>query len=430
MPTVRSYPLPPTKLIPNSEFPLLHYPGLLADKADCNAAKVYDLFTSNGWSLQWIWRYGPTQASHYHSTAHECMAVLSGSAKIRFGVADTSDDLEASTHGPAHEDGGIVLDAKAGDVFLIPAGVSHKTHDTSPPAELKLLTPGNGHGIAAENPRQALVETEISGFTMMGAYPEGYAWDSCLGGEHERQMDKVRTLSKPARDPVLGNSPEGICGKRLQRCISGGYRSSVYLLLIQRTVSSKMAFNGPLSADLPKSPYNPDDIPQVLRTWLDSDHETDITSQDSSSTFLHKPMFKTADLQNALIYARNNVVDAVNTFLQTIDLAVDNYQGRISVENMKNAYGGTHTLSFDESYLEDWEWHGEFGELRIFDVKWAKLVKSKTDKEPTLDKRFRRTIAALCRLRTVIEKDDGKLRREILKEQDEGKGPDSVGLKH
>ncbi|KAK5685773.1 hypothetical protein LTR17_026939 [Elasticomyces elasticus] len=406
MPTVRSYPLPPTKLIPNSEFPLLHYPGLLANKADCNAAKVYDLFTCNGWSLQWIWRYGPTQASHYHSTAHECMAVLSGSAKIRFGVADTSDDLEASTHGPAHEDGGIVLDAKAGDVFLIPAGVSHKTHDTSPAAELKLLTPGDGHGIAAENPRQALVETELSGFTMMGAYPEGYAWDSCLGGEHERQMDKVRTLSKPARDPVLGDSSEGIC------------------------VSFKMAFNGPLSADLPKSPYNPDDIPQVLRTWLDSDHEADITSQDSSSTFLHKPIFKTADLQNALIYARNNVVDAVNTFLQAIDLAVDNYQGRISVENIKNAYGGTHVMELDESYLEDWEWQGEMGELRIFEVNWAKLVKSKTDYvESTLDKRFRRTIAVLCRLRTVIERDDGKLRREILKEQDEGKGPDSVGLK-
>ncbi|KAK5747542.1 hypothetical protein LTR17_000185 [Elasticomyces elasticus] len=404
MPTVRSYPLPPTKLIPNSEFPLLHYPGLLADKADCNAAKVYDLFTSNGWSLQWIWRYGPTQASHYHSTAHECMAVLSGSAKIRFGVADTSDDLEASTHDPAHEDGGIVLDAKAGDVFLIPAGVSHKTHDTSPPAELKLLTPGDGHGIAAENPRQALVETEISGFTMMGAYPEGYAWDSCLGGEHEQQMNKVRTLSKPARDPVLGDSPEGIC------------------------VSSKMAFNGPLSSDLPKFPYNPDDIPQVLRTWLDSDHEADITSQDSSSTFLHKPIFKTADLQNALIYARNNVVDAMEPFVKAVQLAMDNYQGRISVENIMNACG-PHVMALDESYLEDWEWQGEMGELRIFDVKWAKLVKSKTDKEPTLDKRFRRTIAALCRLRTVIEKDDGKLRREILKEQDEGKGPDSVGLK-
>ncbi|KAK5697489.1 hypothetical protein LTR97_007627 [Elasticomyces elasticus] len=189
-----------------------------------------------------------------------------------------------------------------------------------------------------------------------------------------------------------------------------------------------MAFNGPLSADLPNFPYNPDDIPQVLRTWLDSDHEADITSQDSSSTFLHKPIFKTADLQNALIYARNNVVDAMEPLVNAVQLAMDNYQDRISVENIVNAYG-PHVMALDESYLEDWEWQGDMGELRVFDVKWAKLVKSKTDKEPTLDKRFRRTIAALCRLRTVIEKDDGKLRREILTEQDEGKGPDSVGLK-
>ncbi|KAK3092216.1 hypothetical protein LTR53_019624, partial [Teratosphaeriaceae sp. CCFEE 6253] len=122
MPEVKAYPLPPTALIPNSPYPLLHYPGLLAAKADCNAAKVYDLMTSNGWDFQWIYRYGPTQASHYHSTAHECMAVLSGSATIRFGVADTSNDMEASTFGDAHEAGGVEVHAEKGDVFLIPAG--------------------------------------------------------------------------------------------------------------------------------------------------------------------------------------------------------------------------------------------------------------------------------------------------------------------
>ncbi|KAK0304335.1 hypothetical protein LTR01_007436 [Friedmanniomyces endolithicus] len=189
MPEVKSYSLPPTALIPNSKYPLLHYPGILSEKADCNAAKVYDLFTSNGWELQWIYRYGSTQASHYHSTAHECMAVFI-----------------------AHEDGGVEVQAKAGDVFLIPAGVSHKTHHTSPPAEFKLLTPGNGHHIAAEDPRQALVETELSGFTMMGAYPKGSAWDSCLGGEHSQQMEKVWGVAKPERDPVLGDGVDGLCG--------------------------------------------------------------------------------------------------------------------------------------------------------------------------------------------------------------------------
>lgn len=35
-------------LIPNSPQPLLHYPGLFANK-DCTAEKVHDLYKSNGW---------------------------------------------------------------------------------------------------------------------------------------------------------------------------------------------------------------------------------------------------------------------------------------------------------------------------------------------------------------------------------------------
>jgi uncharacterized protein YjlB len=212
MPEVKSYKLPKTGLIPNSPYPLLHYPGLLADKTDCNAAKVYELFTGNGWTPQWIYRYGATQRSHYHSTAHECMAVLTGSATIRFGVGDTSDDLEQSTHGSAFEDGGITLQATAGDVFLIPAGVSHKTHNTSPPAEFALLTPGNGHFIDAEDPKKALTDVKLSGYTMLGAYPTGSAWDSCTGGEHALKEETVWAVPKPELDPVLGDSEEGVHG--------------------------------------------------------------------------------------------------------------------------------------------------------------------------------------------------------------------------
>jgi uncharacterized protein YjlB len=212
MPEVRSYKLQKTALIPNSPYPLLHYPGLLAEKTNCNAAKVYELFAGNGWTPRWIYRYGSTQASHYHSNAHECMAVMTGTATIRFGVADTSKDLDESTNGSAYEAGGIELEAKAGDVFLIPAGVSHKTHHTSPAAEFKLLTPGNGHLIDAENPKQALIDTELDGFTMLGAYPTGYDWDSCTGGEHAAKEEMVWAVPKPELDPVLGDSEKGIRG--------------------------------------------------------------------------------------------------------------------------------------------------------------------------------------------------------------------------
>lgn len=78
------------------------------------------------------------------------MAVLSGSATIRFGVADTTDDMAANTRGEGYESGGVELQANAGDVFVLPAGTAHKTYATRPGAEFKLLTPGDGHRIDAK----------------------------------------------------------------------------------------------------------------------------------------------------------------------------------------------------------------------------------------------------------------------------------------
>lgn len=207
---VKAYNLPPTALIPNSPYPLLHYPGLLKE-VDCNPPAVHDLFASNDWQIHWIFRYGPTQQSHYHSKAHECMAVLTGTATIRFGVADTSDDLEASTHGGQKEDGGIEVKAEAGDVFIIPAGVAHKTFDTTP-AEFALLTPGKGQGIEAEDERKALSEIKLSGFTMMGAYPKGSNWDFAVGKRDSEHFKEVWSVPTPSLDPVTGKSSEGIRG--------------------------------------------------------------------------------------------------------------------------------------------------------------------------------------------------------------------------
>lgn len=211
-PTVHAYHLPPTRLIPNSPYPLLHYPGLLSGAGACTPTSVRDLFASNDWETHWIFRYGATQRSHYHSRAHECMAVLSGRARIRFGVADTSEDMGENTHGAAHEAGGVTLAAEKGDVFLIPAGVSHKTYAATPEESFALLTPGDGHGIAGEDAREALERIELSGFTMMGAYPQGGDWDSCVGGEHEGRMEECWKVAKPGRDPVLGDAEEGVKG--------------------------------------------------------------------------------------------------------------------------------------------------------------------------------------------------------------------------
>ena len=212
MVTVKSYQLPPTKLIPNSKFPLLHYQNLLsADELDVE--KLHDRFAEQGWETQWIFRYGPTQTAHYHSQAHEYMIVLTGHATIRFGTADFGDDMEANTHGDAKEQGGVTLEAKVGDAFLIPAGVSHKTFDTTEGSTFKLLTPGEGHGIPGDDPRKVLAGIELSGFTMLGAYPEGGVWDFAVGGENEGNYERVWDVPRPPSDPFLGQSQEGLCGQ-------------------------------------------------------------------------------------------------------------------------------------------------------------------------------------------------------------------------
>ena len=222
MAEVKKYHLPPTSKIPNSPFPLLHYPHFFPSPTSRTPEAVHDAFAANGWQVQWIFRYGSTQQSHYHSAAHECMAVLSGEATIRFGVADDEpaggnggadgDDTSSTTTGR-----GMEVRARAGDVFVLPAGLAHKTFNPDPSdSTFKLLTPGDGHhhvpgsGDRATGP--SLANVELSGFTMIGAYPVGAKWDFAVGGEHEGRYQEVWSVPRPERDPVLGLDPAGLTG--------------------------------------------------------------------------------------------------------------------------------------------------------------------------------------------------------------------------
>lgn len=222
MAEVKKYHLPPTSKIPNSPFPLLHYPGFFPSPTSRAPAAVHDAFAANGWQVQWIFRYGPTQQSHYHSAAHECMAVLSGEATIRFGVAD--DEPGGGDGGGGDAGGndssntrGIEVHARAGDVFVLPAGLAHKTfHPVPSDSTFKLLTPGDGHhhvhGAGDAGAGTGLADVELSGFTMIGAYPVGAKWDFAVGGEHEGRYQEVWSVPRPERDPVLGTDPAGLTG--------------------------------------------------------------------------------------------------------------------------------------------------------------------------------------------------------------------------
>ena len=142
----------------NARLPLVVYRGAL-DTGPGAAAACERLFAGNGWSGGW--RGGVYPYHHYHSTAHEALGIVAGSAKVRLGG-----------------DNGDVVDLNAGDAVVIPAGVGHKAEDASP----DLL--------------------------IVGAYPGGRGPDLRVPseGDRGRALAKIAAVPLPATDPVCGRS--------------------------------------------------------------------------------------------------------------------------------------------------------------------------------------------------------------------------------
>src|SRR6185503_19332979 len=111
--SVEAIQIEPNGNIPNSELPLLVYRRAVRLQSDDPASIFEGLFEANGWSDSW--RNGIYDYHHYHSTAHEVLGVYQGNAAVNFGGA-----------------GGPITKVWAGDVIVIPAGVSHKNVGASP----------------------------------------------------------------------------------------------------------------------------------------------------------------------------------------------------------------------------------------------------------------------------------------------------------
>ena len=142
-----------------TDFPLIHYRAVLAAEGEAAAAAYERIFAGNGWAGSW--RNGIYHYHHFHATTHEVLGIAAGQAFVRFGGED-----------------GPLVEVHAGDVVVIPAGVSHCNEGAS----------------------QDLL--------VVGAYPDGSRPDLNKGtpGENEKARAKLGRVAVPGADPVYGQA--------------------------------------------------------------------------------------------------------------------------------------------------------------------------------------------------------------------------------
>jgi uncharacterized protein YjlB len=148
--------LPPGDDAPNNpRLPVLLHRGALP-AGDADAAEA--LFARHGWEP--AWRDGIYPFLHYHSNAHEALAIARGHVRVRLG-------------GRA----GVTLDLEAGDVAVLPAGTGHENLSHS-------------HDLL-----------------VVGAYPPGTDPDLLRSDreEIEEARQRIAILADPPANPVTGS---------------------------------------------------------------------------------------------------------------------------------------------------------------------------------------------------------------------------------
>ena len=142
--------------VPNHRWPALVYRRALADGA--GARDAIRLLAENGWGGAWT--DGVYPFTHYHSNAHEVLAVVAGAARLQLG-GET----------------GRAVEVAAGDVVVLPAGTGHR----------RLEADGD--------------------FSVVGAYPEGqHDWDLRRPDREDAPAPRARVLAvpRPQADPIAG----------------------------------------------------------------------------------------------------------------------------------------------------------------------------------------------------------------------------------
>ncbi|KAI1386434.1 uncharacterized protein F4822DRAFT_316371 [Hypoxylon trugodes] len=152
-----------TTLVPNSKLPVLIYRDVLPQPY--SEEKTQAFLEKNQWLKGGTW--GAVPRHHFHPNTHECYAVFQGSSTLLLGVGPNEDA----------GNGGEVF-VKAGDVIILPAGVSHCSKDFQ------------------------------DGYRYVGVYPKGAPkWKSeyCRDGSRCQELrEEAEHVEIPDWDPVRG----------------------------------------------------------------------------------------------------------------------------------------------------------------------------------------------------------------------------------